>query len=142
MSQENVEIVRRQFALLSQDDYEAFFDEFPPEGVFDFSRRLIDPVVLRGRDEMRAWMERERQMWEGDHVGYEPKELIDAGDKVLALVRVSGRGKASGVEVEAYVWNVATFRDGKPVEMTYFGDDRAAALEAAGLSEQKAPADS
>ena len=142
MSQENVEIVRRQFALLSQDDYEAFFDEFPLEGVFDFSRRLIDPVVLRGPDEMRAWMERERQMWEGDHVGYEPKELIDAGDKVLALVRVSGRGKASGVEVEAYTWNVMTFRDGKPVEMTYFGDDRAAALEAAGLSEQRAPADS
>jgi ketosteroid isomerase-like protein len=142
MSQENVEIVRRQFALLSRGDYETFFDEFPPEGVFDFSRRLIDPVVLRGRDEMRAWMERERQMWEGDRVGYEPKELIDAGDKVLALVRVSGRGKASGAEVEAYVWNVATFHDGKPVEMTYFGDDRAAALEAAGLTEQKAPADS
>jgi ketosteroid isomerase-like protein len=142
MSQENVEIVRRQFALLSQGDYEAFFDEFPLEGVFDFSRRLIDPVILRGRDEMRAWIERERQMWEGDRVGFEPKELIDAGDKVLALVRVSGRGKASGVEVEAYTWNVLTFRDGKPVEQTYFGDDRAAAFQAAGLSEQKAPADS
>ena len=141
MSQENVEIVRRLLALLSQGD-EAAWDEMPPEFVFDFSRRLIDPVVLRGRDEMRAWMERERQMSEGGHIGYEPKELIDAGDKVLALVRVSGRGKASGVEVEAYTWNVATFRDGKPVELTYFGDDRAAALEAAGLSEQEAHADS
>jgi len=30
------------------------------------------------------------------------------------------------------VW---TFRDGKPVEWTYFGDDRASALEAVGLSE-------
>ena len=135
MSEENVEFVRRLYALLSQDDYEPFFGELPPEFVFDFSRRLIDPVILRGRDEMRAWMERERQMWEGDHVGYETKELIDAGDEVLALVRVSGRGKASGVEVEASTWNVATFRDGKPVEMTYFGDDRAAALEAAGLRE-------
>ena len=133
MSKENVEIVRRIYALLDQGD-EAVWDLAPHEAVVDFSRRLIDPVVLRGRDEMRAWMERERQMSEGDHVGFEPKELIDAGDKVLALVRVSGRGKASGVEVEAYVWNVATFRDGKPVEMTYFGDDRAAALEAAGLS--------
>jgi ketosteroid isomerase-like protein len=142
MSQENVEIGRRLLALLSQDDYEAFFDELPPEFIFDFSRRLIDPVVLRGRDEVRAWMERERQIWEGDHVGYEPKEVIDAGDKVLALIRISGRGKASGVEVEAYTWNVLTFRDCKPVEQTYFGDDRAAALEAAGLSEQKAPADS
>jgi hypothetical protein len=37
------------------------------------------------------------------------------------------------------VW---TFRDGKPVESTYFGDDRAAAFEAAGLLEQDAPADS
>src|SRR6185503_17943452 len=111
MSQENVEIGRRLLALLSQDDYEAFFDELPPEFIFDFSRRLIDPVVLGGRDEVRAWMERERQIWEGDHVGYEPKEVIDAGDKVLALIRISGRGKASGVEVEAYTWNVLTFRD-------------------------------
>ncbi len=68
--------------------------------------------------------------------------MIDAGDKVLALVRVSGRGKASGVEVETHTWNVWTFRDGKPVEMTYFGDDRAAAFEAAGLSVQDARADS
>src|SRR3954464_1754512 len=98
MSQENVEIVRRQSDLLNHDDYKAFFDGLPPEFVWDFSRRLIDPVVLRGRDEVRAFMERERQMWEGGHVGYEPKELIDAGDKVLGLVRVSGRGKASGVQ--------------------------------------------
>ena len=142
MSQENGEIVRRLYALLDQDDYEAFFDELPPEFVFDFSRRLIDPVVLRGRDEMRAWMEGERQMLEGGHLGSEPKELIDAGDKVLGLVRVSGRGKASGVEVEAYVWTVWTVRDGKAVQLTYFGDDRAAALEAAGLLEQDAHADS
>ena len=141
MSQENVEIARRFLALLSQGD-EAAWDEMPPEFVFDFSRRLIDPVVLRGRDKMRAWMERERQMWEGDHVGYEPKELIDAGDKVLALVRVSARGKASGVPVEAHVWAVCRFSDGKLVEWTYFGDDRAAAFEAVGLSEQDVHADS
>ena len=140
MSQENVEIARRSLALLSQGD-EAAWDEMPPEFVFDFSRRLIDPVVLRGRDEMRAWMERERQMSEGGHVGFEPKELIDAGDKVLALVRVSARGKASGVPVEAHVWAVYRFSDGKLVEWTYFGDDRAAAFEAAGLLEQDARAE-
>jgi len=134
MSRENVEIVRRVYALFSEGS-EAVRDELPSEFVLDFSRRLIDPIVLRGRDKMLAFYEREVQMWEGDRISYEPKELIDADDKVLAHVRVSGRGKASGVEVEAYTWNVATFRDGKPVELTYFGDDRAAALEAAGLSE-------
>jgi hypothetical protein len=55
---------------------------------------------------------------------------------VLALLRISGRGKASGVDVETYVWNVVTFRDDEPVGTTYFGDDRAAAVEAAGLGQE------
>jgi ketosteroid isomerase-like protein len=130
-----VELVRRIYALLDQGG-EAFLDLVPPEIVFDFSRRLIDPVVLRGHDQLRAFGERERQIWEGGRVGWEPKELIDAGDKVLAFIWTSGRGKASGVDVGAHVWNVWTFRDGKPVEWTYFGEDKAAALEAVGLREQ------
>ena len=95
-------MVRRPFALISQDDYEAFLDELPPEAVYDFSRRLLNPVVAAWSRRCVPSSKRERQMWEGGHLGYEPKELIDAGDKVLALLRVSGRGKASGVEVEAY----------------------------------------
>ena len=85
---------------------------------------------------MRAWAEREAvETWEGGRTGWQPVEVIDAGDKVLAFIRTSGRGKASGVDVEAYVWNLWTFREGKPAEWTYFGEDRVAALEAAGLSE-------
>src|SRR5438046_2338958 len=134
MSQENVEMVRGLCALVGQGD-EAFWDLVPPGFVFDFSRRLIDPVVLRGRDQLRAFAERESEAWEGGYVGWEPEELIDAGDKVLAFVRVSGRGKASGVDVEARTWNVWTFRNGEPVELTYFGEDRAEALKAVGLEE-------
>jgi len=134
MSQENIETVRSLYALLDQGG-EALWDLAAPGVVFDFSRRLIDPVVLRGRDEVRAFAEGQSQTWEGGYVGWEPIELIDAGDKVLAFIRTSGRGKASGVDVEAHVWNVWTFRDGKPVEWTYFGEDRAAALKAVGLAE-------
>ena len=131
MSQENVEIVRGLYALAAQAD-EAFWDRVPPGFVFDFSRRLIDPVVLHGRDQVRAFAERESDAWEGGYVGWEPEELVDAGDKVLAFVRVSGRGKASGVDVDARTWNVWTFRNGEPVELTYFGEDRARALKAVG----------
>ena len=134
MSQENVEIVRRVYALLDEGD-ETVWDLASPGFVLDFSRRLIDPVVLRGRGQVQAWYDREMEMWEGGHNRWEPKELIGAGDKVVAFIRTSGRGKASGVEVEAYVWNVWMFRDGKGAEWTYFGEDQAAALEAAGLSE-------
>jgi hypothetical protein len=54
--------------------------------------------------------------------------------KVFAFIRTRARGKESGVEVDAYVANVWTFRDGEPVDVKYFGEDRAAALEAAGLA--------
>jgi ketosteroid isomerase-like protein len=134
MSQDNVELVRRIYVSLDQGD-ETFFALVSPEIAFDFSRRLIDPVVLHGLDEARAWGERERQMWEAGRVYWHPEELIDAGDKVVALIRTGGRGKASGADVFAHVWNVWTFRDGKPVEWTYFGDDREAAFAAAGVSE-------
>ena len=133
MSEENVEIVRRILAMLDQGDDP--HDLVAPEFVMDFSRRRLNPVVVRGRDELRAFAEGDGQMWEGGHLAYQPKELIDAGDKVLAFIRVSGRGQTSGVQVEADTWVVWTFRDGKPVEWTYFGDDRASALEAVGLSE-------
>jgi ketosteroid isomerase-like protein len=135
MSEENVELVRRVYAALPRGDGDTLHDLAAPELVVDFSRRLVEPVVVRGRDEALAFfLSQAREAWD-DWPVWEPNELIDADDKVVAFIRTSARGKGSGVEVEAYVWNLWTFRDGKTVEFKYFGDDRAAALEAAGMSE-------
>ncbi|HKH13488.1 MAG TPA: nuclear transport factor 2 family protein, partial [Solirubrobacterales bacterium] len=92
------------------------------------------PVILRGPDEMRAFYRDLDAPWVGG-ASLELEELIDAGEQVLVLIRFGGRGKMSGAEVEAFVWNVWTFHDGDPVRWTYFGEDRAGALEAAGLRE-------
>jgi len=89
---------------------------------------------MRDRDEALAWLRRTRDTWE-DWPTWEPQELLDAGDKVVALVNTRARGKGSGVTVEANVWNLWTLCDGKAVALSYFGDDRAAAIQAAGLSE-------
>ena len=140
MSQENVEIVRHVYLMLDRGDAAAW-DPIPSDFVSDFSRRLIDPVRLRGADEMRAFYRDLDSSW-ADGARLEAEELIDAGDKVLALIRFGGRGKMSGADVETLVWHVWTFRNGTPVEFTYFGGDRAAALEAVGLTEQDAHADS
>ncbi len=131
MSRENVEFVRDFFALIDRGDAEAS-DLLPADFVIDLSRRLIDPVTVRGPDEMRAFYRDLDATW-ADGARVEVEELIDAGDKVLVLIRFGGRGKISGAEVEALVWNRWTFRDGEPVEWTYFGEDRSEALEAAGM---------
>jgi ketosteroid isomerase-like protein len=133
MSQENVEFVRNVYAMLDRGDAEPWH-LLPPDFVFDFSRRLIDPVVLRGASQASAFYRDLTATW-ADGARLAVEELIDAGDKVLVLIRFGGRGKISGAEVETLVWNLWTFRDGEPVGWTYFGEDRPAALEAAGLSE-------
>ena len=135
MSQENVEIVRSVYVTLDRGDAEAW-DVIPSDFVADFSRRLMDPARLCGRDEMRAFYRDLDSSW-ADGARLEVEELIDAGNKVLALIRFGGRGKMSGADVETLVWHVWTFRNVTPVEFTYFGEDRAAALEAAGLSEHE-----
>ncbi len=131
MSQENVEFVRSFYAMIDRGDEDAW-ELLPPDFMIDLSRRLIDPVMLRGPDEMRPFYRDLNETW-ADGARLEVEELIDAGDKVLVLVRFGGRGKTSGVEVEVLVWNLWTFRDGEPVGWTYFGEDRAEALKAAGL---------
>ena len=65
----------------------------------------------------------------------EPVELIEAGeDKVIAVVRISGRAKLSGVEVDMTYAELSTLRDGKVTRSRQFFT-RDEALEAAGLSE-------
>jgi ketosteroid isomerase-like protein len=133
MSEENVEMVRRAYAALTQGDVDTLRDLALPEFVFDFSRRLMDPIVLRGLDEALAgFVDQVREGWD-DWPAWEPQELIDADDQVVAHASITARGKGSGVEVEAHVWHLWTFRDGKLVEHIYFGDDRAAALKTAGI---------
>ena len=63
----------------------------------------------------------------------EPMELIDAGeDQVIAVARISGRAKPSGVETDLTYAAVYIFRDGKIARGPYWTK---ASPEAAGLWE-------
>ncbi len=58
--------------------------------------------------------------------------MLDAGEKVVALLVVRGQGTLSGAAVEVPMAHVLTLRDGKVHRIEYFGD-RAEALKAVGL---------
>ena len=60
---------------------------------------------------------------------------------MLVSLTNRGRGKQSGANVSWHVWQVGTVRDGKLVRAQGF-TSRDEALEAVGLSEQDARADS
>jgi ketosteroid isomerase-like protein len=143
MSQENVELVRRGIETLNRGDFEGALalTNPPPEFEFVPSGVLIPDLadVQRGPEGIRRVME--VFLGEFDDAHIEVHALIDAGDQVFGSFTVRGRGRQSGAETSWDVWNVWTMRDRSVVRIQGF-TDQDAALEAAGLSEQDAHADS
>jgi ketosteroid isomerase-like protein len=92
-----------------------------------------DHGPIHGKDALRAYP----QDWLDtfDDFKGEPVDLIDAGeDKVIAVTRISGRARLSGVETDLTYAALYTIRDGKIVRgREYWTRDEA--LEAAGLRE-------
>jgi len=132
MSTESVELIRRGYEAFNRGDLDAAVATFDPEIEWVGPQILPDaPSAYRGHDGVRtfwaAWAEVFEQFW------VEIEEMIDAGDQIVAIVRVHGRGRDSGVDVETpsfpHVWTV---RDGRPVRMEMM-QSRREALEAVGL---------
>jgi ketosteroid isomerase-like protein len=124
MSRENVEIVRK-FLLLDVEEALRYAD---PGIVWN----PVEESSTQGHDAVRASLAR----WKGEWDDYElmPDEFVDWADRVIVTVRLRGRGRASGVEIDARLYDVYKLRDGKIVRMDQF-TERAEALDAVGRSE-------
>jgi ketosteroid isomerase-like protein len=141
MSQENLEIVRRCAEFMNRRDLSQLFELVDPEIEVDLSRNIFNPDIYRGHAGLERWRSVIDDVWD-DFRGV-IEETIDAGDdKVVAAATIHGTGKGSGVEVKMQLFQVWTLRDSKVVRLVGGYRDRAEALEAAGLSEQDAHADS
>jgi ketosteroid isomerase-like protein len=90
-------------------------------------------VVSRGPEEVTARLRLLLQQWENFRA--EVMELTPVGDSsALAVARQRATGRGSGVEVDAEVYIVLTFR-GDQVSGVHWHFDRGRALAAAGLGE-------
>ena len=143
MSQENVEVVRAAFEAWNAGDMEALLAHFHPELVYHPRTDEPDPSPHVGRDAY------ERLVYgfvdSFSEVTVEVLEVIDAGDHVIAStvlhVVLHGQESASGAGVsDTYVF-VYKLRDGLIVEGWEYRTKQEA-LEAVGLSEQDAHAES
>ena len=138
MSQENIEAVRRLFAAFQRVDVGNV------ERRLDEVREVVDPEVewiapphsllaseeYRGYDGVRRFWTQFLSAW--DEYRVQVDELIDAGDQVVAVMRLSGR--TNELEVDEARSSLLTLRDGRIVRIEPFAskDD---ALEAARLSD-------
>src|SRR5277367_865436 len=130
MSRENVEILRRGFELWNvaagdpdERTWRAAMAEmltpYHPEAELDFSRTLPDyPVRGDVGEAMTAWVEAARATF--TEVRIEPTDLIDAGDAVVAGMRIAGEGTLSGVKIDAEFFYMFRFREGQIVAATTY----------------------
>ena len=138
MSQENVEIVRRALAAWNAGDMDAVRELHDPDVIVRYPEGWPEPGPFVGREAvMRQW-EQQRETWDADALEL-ISDFIDAADRVA--VRFIWHGAGHGPESNMEFTGVYTVRKGKIVTMEFVWD-HAEALEAAGLSEQDAHADS
>jgi ketosteroid isomerase-like protein len=134
MSEENVKAVRDAAAAFNRGDLDTW-SEFWTD---DIDYRAIEGAIddrgpMHGKAAVRAYV----QDWldNFDNFRSEAVELLDAGeDTVIAVVRISGLAKLSGIETDLTYAALYTIRDGKIARgRGYWTRDEA--LEAAGLRE-------
>ena len=133
MAQENVEIVRRVTDVMDAEGFEAALPVFLNAAHSDVEWRE-DPAWpgsanYRGVEQVRQVILDRMDTLDFDQ---QTEDLISVDDKVVALVRWRGGGKASGAQGEISMAMVWTVREGAITKLEFFLD-RAAALGAVGL---------
>jgi len=132
MSQENVERMRRGTEHYLRTGEPPWEDMHPEFEIHDHDAPDAR-AIYHGPDGWREWEAAFSEAFES--YAFEPQEYIDAGDgKIVLVVRLSARGRGSGVPVERLDGLVWTVRDGKTVRLDYYSSP-AEALQAVGLSE-------
>jgi ketosteroid isomerase-like protein len=132
VSRENVEIVRRLYETAAQRP-EVLYETLDPNVEWDTSASgLPDAGIYRGHVGVKDYRRRFWGTWETPR--NEPEEFIDAGESVVVIARMGGRGRGSGIEVDQCFGVVWTFSKGKVTRVVLY-PNRAEALEAVELRE-------
>jgi ketosteroid isomerase-like protein len=131
VSRDDVELVRRAYEAYSRGDLAAAASAYSEDTVWDVSRFRPDVEAHSGQEELAKNIGSWRETW-SEH-SFSLEQAVDAGDRVVAVIKESGRGKASGAPVTIRYGQLIRVRDGKIVETVVFSNPKDA-FAAAGAS--------
>jgi ketosteroid isomerase-like protein len=119
MSQANVDKIQEYIDAYNRRDFETAVAWFDPEIEFVLPERQ-SADNCHGTDEIL-------EFWRGldetfDDFQLEVRQHVDAGERIATELRFFGRGKGSGLELDAEMYHqVATFHEGRVARLDYFG---------------------
>jgi ketosteroid isomerase-like protein len=130
MSATDIEVLEQIYAQWAQGNFWSF-ESFDPEVHARWATEVPDMGSSSGVDGLADLLSHWLQAWQSCRI--EAEEFHDAGDRIVAFVRVHGRGTESKIDVDmenAHVW---TMRDGQALAIRAY-TDRARALREVGLA--------
>lgn len=143
-SQENLALVERAYhwlQVLRDGQPGALEDAF--REVFGEGLEVCIPdaypeggQTFRGPQGLQRWTDTTREVWE--EWRFDVERLLDAGDRVVVLVRVVARGGASGIDLDRRTAHIWTIEDGRATRCEVYLD-RSEAIAAAGLQDRLRP---
>jgi len=113
---ESAATVRRLFELFGRDGLEPALELISEDFVSVVPGSMsAEPDVYVGHDGARRYF----AGFEGlvEQVRFEPLEIVEHGDVLIVSLRLSGRGAASGIEVEQQAAVNVWVKDGKVTRM-------------------------
>jgi ketosteroid isomerase-like protein len=128
VSSENVEWIKAGFEAHNRGDVDALVAVYHPEAVFE----TLLLGTHHGNESIRVIFEENQKTMSGYDVV--PVELIDAGDKVVAVAQAVGAGQTSEISLDDAFAFVFTFKDGLVIREQAFRNKQEA-VEAAGISD-------
>jgi ketosteroid isomerase-like protein len=130
VARKNVDVVREMYEAFNRADFETGLALLDPQPELHQAPEVVDAEVYIGLDGFVRGMSLFMADW--DEPSLEPQEVDEVGDFVVMRVRVSGRGKTTGLEMTTQFFHAWTFRDGKAWQC-FVRSTRDEAIKAAGL---------
>lgn len=130
MSQENVERVKEMYEAFNCGDVERALKLLHPQPELHQPPEIVDAAVYVGLEAFLKGMSRFTEAWHDPR--FEPLDAEQVGAGVLMRVRVSGRGRASGLDLSTELFHAWTLRDGRAFQC-FVRSTREEVLKAAGL---------
>jgi ketosteroid isomerase-like protein len=104
---EDVQLLRDAYAKPTLHE---FGECLHPNAILHQAPEIPDADTYQGKAEflrgLRRWLE------EWDEFRYVPVEVLEGRDRIFMRIKLVGRGKGSGVEIEQEIFNVWEMRDG------------------------------
>ena len=127
----SVELVRRAAELASRKELageDELAEIFAPDVVMDYSARIVNPDVYHGYDGLRAFHEDAYEVWE--EISMTIAEIVQHGNRYLALTHVRSRARSSGIEFEGTAAGIWTAEGGRLKHFVLLASERADREEA------------